>query len=135
MAFRVHQVFKGETKWITSPNNELIYYLVESFVSIIINWFSGVFGGYEIGTMVKNGLIVTYLFIHLLRTQNVLKNYYFLLPDMHMYVSGGKKYCFFVIFCVRTNWMIPIWWFKEYWIKFIKEYKSESFWELSMKDF
>ena len=41
--------------------------------------------------------------IHLVHTQTFPKNYHFLPPDTHMYVSGGKKCQFFEKFCVLVN--------------------------------
>ena len=45
--------------------------------------------------------------IHLVRTQNFLKNQQFLLPDTNRYVwvSRGKKCECFGKYCVRTKWM------------------------------
>ena len=50
-----------------------------------------------------------YRIIHLVRTQNFMKNKHLLLADMHTYVCvwGGKKCLYFGKFCVRAKWVAP----------------------------
>ena len=60
-----------------------------------------------------------YEIIHSVRMQNFPKNYHFLPTDMHtsVCVSGGKECYFFGKICIRTEWMIPI-----YFSKFLKKW-------------